>query len=120
MATLVETHGIPRSTYEVSRFEPGGDLAAEWLVVDSWYETALERGKLRQGPANRHFKSLGSEGSAYHEVASFESRYLTEGFYGALDPYFKNQFESPDYTIYRRRTRLTGSPERAGSPAAPR
>jgi 4-amino-4-deoxy-L-arabinose transferase-like glycosyltransferase len=120
VATLVETHGIPRTTYEVSRLEPGDDLAAEWLVVDSWYETALERGTLRHSPVNRQLKSLGSEGSAYREIVSFESRYLTEGLYGALDPYFKNQFESPDYTIYRRRVRLTGSPVPAGSPVAPR
>jgi 4-amino-4-deoxy-L-arabinose transferase-like glycosyltransferase len=107
VATLVETHGIPRGTYDVGRFDleralsSGG--AVEWLVIDSWYETAYERGTLRYGPANSYLKALGTKDSAYREVVAFESTFFTERLYGRLDPYFKNQFESPDYTIYRRR-----------------
>jgi 4-amino-4-deoxy-L-arabinose transferase-like glycosyltransferase len=103
VASLVETHGIPKRAYDVSLFRPDLGLAAEWIVVDSWYETALERGQLRHGAANRMLKALGDEGSAYQKVVTFEASYVTERLYGALDPYFKNQFESPDYTIYRRR-----------------
>jgi hypothetical protein len=81
-----------------------GRTRPEWIVVSSWYSTAWERGTRKGGDVDRFLDSLGGPESDYRISASFESRYLNESLYGFLDPYFKNQFESPDFTIYRRRS----------------
>lgn len=110
VATYVWTLSIPAEEYRLGLFDVNralaGDELPEWLAMSGWYETSLERGNLRDGEIGRYIKSLAASERAPYEVAArFESRYLNEDFYGMLDPYFKNQFESPDFTIYRRRSR---------------
>ncbi len=101
VATVVASHSIPSDRYDVRLFDPRE--TPEWLVVDSWFATSFERGRWRESDVHRFLAALGGDGSPYERVAEFDSHYLSESLYGALDPYFKNQFESPDYTIYRRR-----------------
>ncbi len=102
---------IPSGTYRVGRFNVqrflGGAPAPEWLVVSSWYEDAFARGSYKFGAENRFLKSLGSPGSDYELAKKFESKYIFESFYAALDPNFGNQFQCPDYAIYRKRTGAT-------------
>jgi hypothetical protein len=99
---------IPSDTYRLSKFDVqrflGGAPAPEWLVVSSWYEDAFARGSYKLGAENQFLKSLGSPGSGYELQKKFESEYIFESFYAALDPNFGNQFQCPDYAIYRKRT----------------
>ena len=98
---------LPKHRYRVEalnlREAVTGTRRPEWLVVSGWYERALARGNLRGGAKNRFLEALGRGDSPYEKVVAFETRFFTEGFYAALDPYFENQFESPDFAIYRRR-----------------
>jgi hypothetical protein len=100
---------IPGDTYRLSRFDVrrflGGAPTPEWLVISSWYKDAFARGSYKLGAENQFLKSLGSPGSGYELAKKFESEYIFESFYAALDPNFGNQFQCPDYAIYRKRTR---------------
>ena len=98
---------LPKHRYRVHAFNleealRGGHRPG-WLVVSGWYERAFARGRLRGRAKNRFLEALGTKNSPYERVIAFETRFFTEGLYGALDPYFENQFESPDFAIYRRR-----------------
>jgi hypothetical protein len=90
-----------------------GEDRPEWLVVSSWYDLAFQRGKIRSTPPARFLRKLGDADSPYQEIVKFEARYMNEDLYGLLDPYFKNQFQSPDTTVYRRRDRSDDEGEAA-------
>jgi 4-amino-4-deoxy-L-arabinose transferase-like glycosyltransferase len=100
-ALLGERYRLRRVTIH----EPLATGGPDWLVVNAWASRPWERGDLVREPAHAFFEELGASGSAYELAAAFTSEYLHEPFFGWLDPNLRNQYESPDMYVYRRRRR---------------
>jgi hypothetical protein len=107
IASMIWNFTFPKNLYKINSSDVNlvlsGSYQPEWSIISGWYETAFERGNLKNSQINYYLKALGSSKSCYKLSKEFKSEYFTEYIYQQLDPYFKNQFENADIRIFQRK-----------------
>lgn len=98
---------IDASRFEVRQVQSVPDWSeamgwADYVVVSSEYELALERAETPRFAQRVFLERLKTE-PAWHRVARFQPpSFLNEGLYAAFDPYFHNHFHAHTIEIYER------------------